>query len=138
MTIDEKERSDEICAKIDKFNKVVSLCDFDTFSSYSIDSINEVFNSASTDDKLYILWNWGISDNFSKDQKWATIVHTYSKECTMLIEVMQNNRDYIKQYIREQCQNIQDISLELMYLHKDYNNEDLKVTIDTTIKVINK
>lgn len=132
MTEDDKKRSDEINAKIEKINKVTALCDFEQFSSYTIDNIKEALNSISNNDKLYVLWNWGKNDNFVKDSKWVDIVSEYNHEYRHLIEITKYNNDFIKYYIKEQFKTLQDASLELMYLHKDYDNEDLKMTIDKT------
>lgn len=136
MTAEEKKRSDEINAKIDKINKITSLCNFELFSSYSIENINKDIDSVSEDDKLYILWNWGMKDDFSKDKKWSNIVQKYAKDYNILLEMLKNKSTFVKEYVKEQCQTLQDASLELMYLHKDYNNNDLKSSIDITNKIL--
>ncbi len=137
MTEEDKKRSDEINAKIEKINKVTTLCDFEQFSSYTIDNIKEALDTISNDDKLYVLWNWGKNDNFVKDNKWTDVVVEYTKEYRLLIEITKYNNNFIKDYIREQFKTLQDASLELMYIHKDYENEDLKATIDKTNNIIN-
>lgn len=137
MTEEDRQHSNEITKKINKIDRVTNLCDFKIFSKYTLNDIKAELNEVSNDDILYILWNWGKSDEFIKDVKWSNVVKEYIKEYTALIKITEHNNEFIRDYIKVQCKILQDCSLELMLIHKDYNNEDLKGTIDKTNNIIN-
>jgi hypothetical protein len=134
--MDQEKRIREINAIVDNMTKVTNLTSLETFKSYTMDDIKQIMTSLQTDDKFYVLWNWGKNDNFVADVKWKPIVNEFAKEFTVLVTLLKDNNNFIIQYSKEKAKQMQDVILEMMYLTNDYSNDNLKKSMDITNNII--
>lgn len=126
----------DIYKKIELINIVTNLTTFETYSKYSIEQVLSLMNELSSKDILFILWKMGITDEYNKDDKTIQVILNYKELVKELIVTLEKNSNFIQEYIKENMKNLQDLSLEMMHETKDYDNENLKYTIDTVNKII--